>query len=332
MAHELDMSNNRANMAYVGEVPWHGLGQELPTGADLETWRIAAGMDWALESNPLMFMSPEEGGILRPVPDRVALTRSDTQAHLSIVSTGYKVVQPAAVLEFYRDLVGAAGFSLETAGVLFGGRKFWALAKINESARIMGQDEINGYLLLATSCDGSLATTAQFTSIRVVCNNTLSYSINAGEAGRSRKYLKIPHNREFDAEQVKAELGIASESWEQFITRANALANKKLERAQAIQIMADALKVEMVDEETGDPIDVEDANRTLRDIMKLYDGAALGSSFRSADGTAWGLMNAVTEFADHRRNTKTTDNRLNSAWFGEGAALKDRVFDLLMAA
>ena len=27
MAHELDFSNGRANMAYVGEKPWHGLGR-----------------------------------------------------------------------------------------------------------------------------------------------------------------------------------------------------------------------------------------------------------------------------------------------------------------
>ena len=332
MAHELDMSNDRANMAYVGEVPWHGLGQQLPADASIEEWRKAAGMDWEILNSPLAWYDPEDGGIMRPVPDRLALFRSDTKSHLSIVSDSYKVVQPGEVLEFYRDIVGAAGLSLETAGVLFGGRKFWALAKINQSERIMGQDEIDGYLLLATSCDGSLATTAQFTSIRVVCNNTLSYSVAAGEAGHSKKYLKVPHNRAFDPDEIKAELGLAADSWEQFIARANALAGKKLERAQAIQVLADALKVETQDEETGEPLDVEKTNKKLREIIRLYEGDGLGSSYRSADGTAWGLLNAVTEYEDHRRNTKTTDNRLNSAWFGEGAALKDRVFDLLMAA
>lgn len=29
MSHEIDMSNNRANMAYVGKVPWHELGQQI---------------------------------------------------------------------------------------------------------------------------------------------------------------------------------------------------------------------------------------------------------------------------------------------------------------
>ena len=40
MAHEIDMSNNRANMAFVGEIPWHGLGQELTEDADLNTWKV----------------------------------------------------------------------------------------------------------------------------------------------------------------------------------------------------------------------------------------------------------------------------------------------------
>jgi hypothetical protein len=37
---------------------------------------------------------------------------------------------------------------------------------------LKGGDRVKAYLLLATSCDGTLCTTAQFTSVRVVCNNT----------------------------------------------------------------------------------------------------------------------------------------------------------------
>ncbi len=334
MSHEIDMSNARANIAYVGEMPWHKLGQELPEDADIETWRVAAGMNWEAVANPLLWVSPENGGTLRQVPDRISLSRSDNNAHLAVVSSAYKVVQPAEVLEFYRELVDAAGFTLETAGCLFGGRKFWALARINQNARILDlpQEEMKGYLLLATSCDGSLATTAQFTSIRVVCNNTLGYSISDGEAGRSTRYLKVPHNRIFDPEAVKAEMGIAATSWEAFVKRANFLAERKLDRADAIQLLADAMKVETVDEETQEPIDVEAANRTLKNIITLFDGAARGADLPSAKGTAWGLLNAVTEFVDHHRNTRTPDARLDSAWFGESANLKNRVFDLLMAA
>lgn len=69
------------------------------------------------------------------------------------------------MLEFYRDLVNAGGFELETAGVLKGGKKLWALAKTGQETLLKGCDQVKAYLLLATSCDGTLCTTAQFTSV-----------------------------------------------------------------------------------------------------------------------------------------------------------------------
>jgi hypothetical protein len=71
------------------------------------------------------------------------------------VGSRYNVVQPREVLEFYRDLTEVAGYELETAGALKAGRKFWALARTGKSAALKGKDVVNGYLLLATSCDGS---------------------------------------------------------------------------------------------------------------------------------------------------------------------------------
>jgi phage/plasmid-like protein (TIGR03299 family) len=93
------------------------------------------------------------------------------------VSQRFQEVQPMEILHFYRDLTEQSGFELETAGVLKGGKKFWALARTGQSSALKGKDVSNGYILLATACDGTLATTAQFTSIRVVCNNTLAIAL-----------------------------------------------------------------------------------------------------------------------------------------------------------
>ena len=66
-----------------------------------------------------------------------------------------------------------------------------------------------GYLLLATACDGTLATTAQFTSIRVVCNNTLAISLANGSGA-----VKVPHSTRFDPPAVKKQLGISISAWD----------------------------------------------------------------------------------------------------------------------
>ncbi len=119
-----------------------------------------------------------------------------------MVSSRYNVVQPHEVLHFYQDLVEAGGFELETAGSLKGGRKLWALAKTGQDLKLKGNDLVKSYLLLATSCDGTLCTTAQFTSLRVVCNNTCRWHCVALPAPS-----RCP-THQFDAAAVKESLGL----------------------------------------------------------------------------------------------------------------------------
>jgi len=202
-------------MAYVNQTPWHGLGNQLTARQPLEVWAKQAGMDWQIREASVRYMTESAGnlGAIMSFPDNKVLFRSDTNAPLSVVSQRYQVVQPREILDFYRDLTEISGFQLETAGILKGGRKIWALAKTGQSSTLKGNDVTNAYVLLATACDGTLATTAQFTSIRVVCNNTLAVALS-GTAGA----VKVPHNTAFDPQSVKKQLGISVSNWENSCT------------------------------------------------------------------------------------------------------------------
>jgi len=147
-------------MAYIGGTPWHGLlGNRLTQKQPLEVWQREAGMNWQIQESPVHFKADTVGnlGTIHSLPEQKVLYRSDTKAPLSVVSNRYQVVQPREVLEFYRDLTEVSGYELETAGVLKGGRKFWALARTGQGTALKGNDQVNGYLLLATSCDGRLS-------------------------------------------------------------------------------------------------------------------------------------------------------------------------------
>ncbi|MNN69104.1 hypothetical protein D3C81_1848630 [compost metagenome] len=74
--------------------------------------------------------------------------------------------------------------------------------------------------------------------------------------------------------------------------------------------------------------------RAMKKAMALFDGHGKGAELASSKGTALGLLNSVTEFIDHERRARSTDHRLESAWFGQGAHLKQRALDqaLLMIA
>lgn len=311
------------SMAYVNETPWHGLGNKLAPRQPLEVWAEQAGMNWTIQEAEVRFVSAGTGaplGSIHAFPDQKVLYRSDTQAPLSVVSRRFQVVQPHEVLEFYRDLTEVGGFELETAGVLKEGKKLWALARTGQNATLKGRDKINGYLLLATACDGTLATTAQFTSVRVVCNNTLAVAL-----GDSSGAIKVPHRSQFDPQAVKRQLGIAISSWDGFMARMKALSECKVKGDTAESFLRRVLTYTVAVTPDGNGRAVND--RALRAVYDLYLGRGKGAELASAAGTAWGLVNSVTEYVDHHRRARSADHRLDAAWFGQGASIKQKAWE-----
>ena len=315
------MAHHIENMAFVGATPWHGLGSQLSQNQPLEVWQREAGMDWHIEESPVRFVAGASShlGSIHSYPEQKVLYRSDTKAPLSVVSNRYKVVQPNEVLEFYRDLTEYAGYELETAGVLKGGKKFWALARTGQSSVLKGRDEVNGYLLLATSCDGTLATMATPTTVRVVCNNTLAIAVNGASQA-----IRVPHSTEFNAQRVKQQLGISVSQWSEFMYRMKTLSERKVKPKEALQYFLQVI--------CSTDTDLEDRkqlpqHRALQKVQDLYQGQGRGAQLVSAQDTAWGLLNAVTEFVDHEKRARSTDHRLDSAWFGQGAVLKQKALD-----
>ena len=213
MAHELTIrADGFVEMAFVGQTPWHGLGQSLDQDADMETWRKAAGMDWTIESAPAIYTP--DGQNVCTFPERFIQYRSDTLAPLSMVSGRYKPVQPSQVLDFFNELVQEHGFKLHTAGTLFGGKRLWALAETGKFGEVTKGDGVGGFLLLSTSCDKTLATTARFTTVRVVCNNTLSMATKRGEA------ISFTHLTAWDAEKMRDKIAAQVESFGTFMEMA----------------------------------------------------------------------------------------------------------------
>lgn len=316
-------------MAYVGEIPWHGLGTLLAPQQPLDVWAQQAGMDWHIQESEVRFMADQVGhlGSIHSFPEQKVLYRSDTKQALSVVSHRYQVVQPREVLEFYRDLTEMAGYALETAGVLKGGKKFWALAKTGHSATLKGTDVVHGYLLLATSCDGTLATTATPTTIRVVCNNTLTIAVNG-----ATQAIKVPHSTKFDAQAVKQQLGVAVSQWDAFMYRMRTLSERKVKTHEAMNYFLRVLCDPPV--ATADQPVALNNERALNTVQSLYDGQGHGAELAAAKGTAWGLLNAVTEYVDHEKRARSNESRMDSAWFGQGASLKQKALDaaLLLAA
>lgn len=333
MAHMIDTTTGRAAIAYAGQTPWHGLGQALTPGASISKWTLEAGLAYDVLESPVQYTSPAatEAQIW---PARKVLHRSDTGAPLAVVSSAYNVVQPGQVMDFFRELVELGGFELETVGALSDGRRVWALASVGDAAPVVDGDLVKPYLLLGTSYDGTMATVAKFTAIRVVCNNTITAAVGGysngrviqGEAEKNTGYLKsavrVLHSEKFDAQAVRLQLGIVANSFEGFLVQSRQLAGTGMDQIQADEFVAELLRPYHT---SARPVT---ESKAYTRIMQLFNGQAIGSELPGVAGTRWAMLNAVTELVDHERG-RSNNTRMESAWFGTGAALKARAVELL---
>lgn len=331
----IDTTTGRAAMAYTGQTPWHGLGQALTPGADVDTWTREAGLGYTVLESPVQYSTPASTE-LQVWPARKVLHRSDTGAPLAVVSDSYNVVQPGQVMDFFRQLVDLGGFQLETAGALSDGRRVWALASVGDAAPVVDGDLVKPYLLLGTSYDGTMATVAKFTAIRVVCNNTITAAVGGYSNGRTVKgetetnkgYLKsavrVLHSERFDPEAVRLQLGIVASAWDSFLIESRQLAGVPMAGDQVDEFLAELLAPYHT---SAKPLQ---DSKAYRRILELFNGRAIGSDLPGVAGTRWAMLNAVTELVDHERG-RSNNTRMESAWFGAGAGLKARAAQLLAA-
>lgn len=334
MAHELTIrADGFVEMGYLeGVQRWHGLGNELKPGASIEEWRKQSGLDYRVLRSKIRYNTvrgeESDAANWRCMDDMHVFFRNDTGAALGIGSAKFKLVQPGETLEFFRDLVGAAGFELQTAGSLFDGRKYWAMASTNKEAIILDKrDKVRANLLCSTACDGSMATVAKFIAGQVVCNNTLQGAM--GERGGG--IVKVTHRTTFDAKAVKAELGVESamSAFDRTVDAMRRMAETRMSHEAMILATCGLFKpgyLEMTADEQAKVLRTKPVEPVAR---MACDNTTLHADMDGGNGTVYGWLNAVTEYVDHQAVAKgefKADNRMDSAWFGRGADVKEKAF------
>ena len=322
MAHliETNRITGKNEIAFVGETPWHGLGQELTKDAHIDVWRKEAGLDWLAKTAPVVFQ-PHPEHAYEQVNNKVVIFRSDTNAPLGVVTDRYKIHQPSEVLDFFNTLVKSAGFSLEVAGAIKGGKRIWALANVNRESVVLHDDAVRGYLLLSTSFDGTTATVGQFTSIRVVCNNTLS----AADTESAPSRVILTHGSDFDASLMRERLGVVVSGFEGMMDKYRKLARSGVSE-DYVKTFTNKLFPAVYNQQTN----TFKESRGFKRVLELFDGAGINASHHGVYGTKWGLLNAVSQYIDHERG-HNVDTRMNNAWFGQGNRIKAVAEELLLA-
>jgi phage/plasmid-like protein (TIGR03299 family) len=301
MSHELEIVNGNAKMVYAGEVPWHGLGVEIPSDLTPEQVLEKAELDWTVEKETCFV---KLNGKLVDAGIK-ALVRSTDGKILTHVKDRWEPVQNHDAFQFFHEYVMAGDMEMHTAGSLKGGTVVWALAKVKESFELktpQGTDIVDSHLLFTNPHKFGQSIDIRFTPIRVVCNNTLTMALNQSNS----QVVKVNHSRKFDAERVKETLGIANRYLNQYKDIAEFLVSKRYTKNALIEYFDEVFP--KIGAEEGD----KDSSRNAELAFSIIEQQP-GAEF--AAGSWWQAYNAVTYMTDHiiGRNTGT---RLHSAWYG----------------
>ncbi|QMP83964.1 MAG: hypothetical protein [Caudoviricetes sp.] len=311
MAHELEMVGDKALMAYTGDVPWHGLGTKVPADLTPEQMLDAAGLNWEVEKIPAF---ADINGIQTPI-GQSALVRKTDHKMLDVVSDDWNPVQNQIAFEFFDEYVRAGDMEMNTAGSLKDGQIVWGLAKIKESFELFGGDQIDAYLLFSNFHKYGFSTDVRFTPIRVVCNNTLTLSLNS----KVERMVKISHRKQFNPGNVKEMLGIATDKLTKYKEMAAFLGSKKAKGEDIVEYFCRVFPVSGANENKTKEIS-KNAQIAI-DILHTQPGAEY------AQGTWWQTFNSVTYLTDHLAG-RSVDSRLTSSWYGSNKSLKTKALEL----
>lgn len=312
------MAHNINKMTYVGETPWHGLGKKLPSNARWEEIVEAAGFYTAHKEKVFT-----ESGV--EIEDKFAVVRGDTKEPLAIVSDAYTIIQFETVAKALVEAAQGIDAIFHTAGTLgSNGARGWLLAELPKAIRVKGDEsEIRPYLLGTAAHDGHHGVMLKNIATRVVCQNTLNVAM--GE--ESKFVVHVRHTRYADQLLKSAVAGFKKlvDGYSEFEAMANVLAVTKMSDKQFGATIDDLLPVAAENPSKQ----AEDKRDTVRALFETARG--LSSGIR---GTAWAAMQAWSEFADHHKVIRGTDNvdakRLESIWLGAAADMKQAAYESIL--
>lgn len=318
MAHELEIVNGEASMAYVGKTPWHGLGKRVPADVSPEQMLDAAGLNWDVEKVP-MFYDVGSGPVLTKSR---ALIRSTDKKLLTVINDSWNPVQNREAFEFFNDFVSAGDMEMHTAGSLRDGRMVWAMAQIKESFELFGGDRVEGYLLFSNPHEFGRSIDIRFTPVRVVCNNTLTLALDE----HAKHAVKVNHRSQFDGDRVKETLGIAKDRLARYKEQAQFLGQRKYKKESIIEYFNRVFPSMTKDEFKKQEINKAPISRQAEEAMAVLHTQP-GARF--AEGSWWQAFNTVTYMADHKLG-RSQDSRLSSSWYGLNRAKKEKALELAL--
>jgi phage/plasmid-like protein (TIGR03299 family) len=315
------MAHNIDSMAYYGQKPWHGLGVEIPLHIDAASMIKAAGLDWEVQMRPAPGADIDKNGkanryVLVRMPRQ---NKEEPEILLGVVTDRYRPLQNVEAFQFFDPVVGNKKSFFETAGSLGQGERVWVMARMPDAMRIVRDDECYNYLLLSNTHTGAGPVSVKFTSVRVVCQNTLMLAMKDGQKSYIVRHSK---NMLYRLDELSEFISIMQEV---FLNAAQEF--KRLAKVQMIQGRMNKYLEALF------PLTDSQKKKNITPPKWMHIKEVFESrpdlQMAGVRGTLWGAYNAVVAFEDYRqlKQEEPRDQRLERTWFGSGAELKQKALE-----
>jgi len=305
MAHNLEEQNGEVAFALRGAPAWHNLANKVfaqeETVSTSTMLNEAKLSNWNVKLESISDFTPET---YRNNSDNFLVTRTNPFDQgtdiLSVVGGRYKVVQNEDLFSFADNILDG-GAKWESAGSLKKGKVVFGSLNIDKEIVLDAQganDKTKMYLIIWTSHDGSVAVQSAITPVRVVCQNTLNLAMR-----QAKQSFKIRHTQTVDGKIAAAReaLGLTLAYADEFEKEAKALFEISV---------TDKKFSEIINKIYAKP--EKDAKGSLKKwenkvvlIDDLYHNSPTNANIK---GTAWGVVNALTERLDYFRTARKGSN------------------------
>ena len=309
------MPANVETMFYTGATPWHGLGEKLEEAPTISEAIDASGLDWEVGTKDLVTKDGED------VPARATYRKSDGSI-LGVVGPRYVPLQNRNAFDWFQPFIDAGECSLHTGGSLSDGQKVWVLAQLNrDPSEIVSGDEVQKFILLSNSHDGTTAIRVGYTPIRVVCANTLAFAHSYSDS----QLLRIRHTRSAQAnlDNVRDIMDNINMQFEATADQFRFLASRDFNQADVRKYVKTLLGIDKKAE--------EDIKTRTRKIMEEVLGTIEGpkQNMPGVRGTWWAAYNGYNEYLNYTKG-RTTNNRMESLWFGQNGNNNKKALNLAL--
>ncbi len=322
--HNLNFNTQTQRYSFVGAIEpvWHRKGVILD---HIFTAREAiefGGLDFTVEKQKLI----TERGL--DVPDYFATVREDNRDVLGLVGKDYTIVQNRDVFSFFDQIVGQDLAIYETAGCLGKGGVIFITAKLPRQIVIGRDGPIDNYLVLCSSHDGSMAITAFFTPVRVVCQNTLNAAFSNNT---NRVFIKHTQNVKERFVEAALVMGMHSEYLDKLEVAFRLLYDKRVTDQDMKSIITRAFlsKEELKTLALTGDLELSTRKTNMIDgVVRYYHEAPEIDPIR---GNGFGIYNSVTGYFQNVKTFKSDEVKLKSIVLGGlSSQYSQRVFDRLL--